>query len=274
MVFAGHLLVVWEHCVSVFPVPHVPADGQVVVEHKRVFMFQEAISRPIGFTTCAARHVVPPHLNPSADRDVDWDMDWDRDGQHKRFTLALGISPTLTIAARSRRRVESISMVMLIPLEDEVSREKAVAADTTTFPYRLAYLPSHFQPGIQGEEGEEGVGGVGDSLPRACTTLCLGWSGRGVFVVGRELRLVSPDLLIVPPFEMQLGPAFETGEALYLVDRPRQRDLNRLHLDGIANVEDGVDQASASGDKVDFDEGMGRFVVAKERGGFEVLQLD
>ena len=172
-------------------------------------------------------------------------------------------------------------MVMLIPLEDEVSREKAMAADTTAFPYRLAYLPPHFpstswQSGNLGEEGEEGVGGVGvgNSPPRACTTLCLGWSGRGVFVVGRELRLVSPDLLIVPPFEMQLGPAFETGEALYLVDRSRQRDLNRLHLGGIANVEDDADQASVSGDKVDFDEGMGRFVVAKERGGFEVLQLD
>ena len=168
-------------------------------------------------------------------------------------------------------------MVMLIPLVDEEGREKAVTADTNTFPYRLAYLPPHlastsWQSGDQG--GEEGAEGVGDSAPRACTALCLGWSGRGVFVVGRELRLVSPGLLIVPPFEMQFGPEFETGDPLYLMDRPRQRDLNRLHLEGHANVEDDADQASGSGDKVDFDEGMGRFVVAKERGGFEVVQLD
>jgi hypothetical protein len=171
-------------------------------------------------------------------------------------------------------------MVMLVPLVDEGGRGKAVAADTNTFPYRLAYLPPHFpstswQPGNHGgEEGEKRVGGVGDSVPRTCTTLCLGRSGRGVFVVGRELRLVSPGLLILPPFEMEFGPAFETGEPLYLVDRPRKRDLNRLHLDGNANVEDGADQVSGSSDKVDFDEGMGRFVVAKESGGFEVVQLD
>jgi hypothetical protein len=46
---------------------------------------------------------------------------------------------------------------------------------------------------------------------------------------------------------MQFGPAFETGEAMYEVE--------------------------ADGDKVDFDEGMGRLVVAKGSGGFDVVQL-
>lgn len=278
--FADHLLVVWEHCVSVFSVPHVPADGQVVVEPKRVFMLQEAISRPIGFTTCVARRVVPLHRHPNADPDQDagWDADWEWNGQRKRCpSSALGVSPTLTIAARSIRRADSVSMVMLVPLVDDEDRKEGVAADADTFPYRLMCLPPHlpvtWRAGNQG-----GGGGVGDLVPpRGCTTLCLGSSGRGVFVVGRELRLVSPGLLILPPYEMEFGPVFETGEALYLVDQHRQRDLDRMNLSEDARTNAWVGAAeedSASGDKVDFDEGMGRFVVAKESGGFEVIQLD
>lgn len=266
VVFSGHLLIVWEHCVSVFPVPRVPAEGQAFVEHKRVFMFQEAISRPVGFTTCVARRVVPPCLNANAeldqdtDRDIDWDWDWD--GQRKRCpSPTLSMSPTLTIAARSRRRAESVSMVMLVPLADEEDHTKGVAANTNTFPYRLTYLPPHLP--VTWQSREEDVGGR-DAVPRACTTLCLGSSGRGLYVVGRELRLVGPGLIIIPPYEMQFGPVFETGEASYLLDR----DLDRIRSG------DGADEEGVSGDEVDFDEGMGRFVVANERGGFEVVQLD
>lgn len=168
-------------------------------------------------------------------------------------------------------------MVMLVPLVDEEDRKEGVAANMNTFPYRLTYLPPHlpmtWRPGSQGEGG----GVENPVLPRRCTTLCLGSSGRGVFVVGRELRLVSPGLLMLPPYEMQFGPVFETGEAFYLVDQYRQRDLNRMDLDEDTHTNvrvDAEEEESASGDKVDFDEGMGRFVVAKERGGFEVVQLD
>ncbi|KAG8221670.1 hypothetical protein J3R82DRAFT_1955 [Butyriboletus roseoflavus] len=274
VVFAGHILVVWEQCVSVFPIPRVPADGQVVLEHKRVFVFQEAISRPVGFTTCVARRGGAP--NADLDQDTDWDADWDWDEQRKRSpSLALGMSPTLTIAARSRGRAESVSMVMLVPLMDEEDRKAGVLSDTSTFPYRLTYLPPHVPLTWRSKDQDQGgEGGVGDSVPRrACTTLCLGSSGRGVFVVGRELRLVSPGLLMLPPCEMEFGPVFEMGEALYLVDRHRT-NLDE-ETDGHRHVwGGGGEEENVSVDKVDFDEGMGRFVVAKERGGFEVVQLD
>ena len=273
MVFAGHLLVVWEQCVSVFPVPRVPADGQVVLEHKRVFIFQEAISRPVGFTTCVARRVVPPRMK--SDADPDQDADWDWDGQHKGYpSSALDMSPTLTIAGRSRRRADSVSMVMLVPLvnnEDNYKTEEVRVADADIFPYRVMYLPPHVP--LAWRSGNEGD--VGDSVsPRTCTALCLGSSGRGVYVVGRELRLVGPGLLILPPYEMEFGPVFEMGEALYLVDRYRGRDQMDGDVDTNRHVRGGGEEEGVGGDKVDFDEGMGRLVVAKEHGGFEVVQLD
>ena len=120
-------------------------------------------------------------------------------------------------------------------------------------------------------EGVEGVEGIGDLVPRACTTICLGSSGRGVYAVGRELRLVSPFPVRILLCDLRVGqPAFEKGEALYLVDQHLQRDL---HSDGDANVENGMDDVRWCGDKLDFDEGMGRFVGANES-GFEVVQLD
>ncbi|KAF8122415.1 hypothetical protein EV363DRAFT_1182710 [Boletus edulis] len=237
-------------------------------------MFQEAITRPVGFTTCVARRVIPPRLIPSANLDRDADVDWD--GQCS--SSAMGMSPTLTIAGRSRTRSESMSMVMLVPLVDAENYDKAAATYTTAFPYRLASLQPHLPnppwqyPNQGGEDEEESIGSIDAYAPSACTALCLGWSGRGVFVVGQELRLVSPGLHILPPYEMQFGPVFETGKPLYRVDQHRRRDLNWLDLNGTANVEGG-DERHGCGDKVDFDEGMGRFVVAKERGGFEVVQL-
>lgn len=195
---------------SVFPIPNVPVEGQVVMEHVRVFLFQEAVSRPVAFTTCIARTYADER---------------DADEQRKRP------APTLTIVARSRRQAECVSMVMLIPLEGE---------QRGTFAYRLTYLPEH-PPA---------------SSKLRCTALCLGSSGRGVYVVGREVRLVSPGVLIIPPYEMQVGPVFEN------VCVSRGWDLDRLR------VWDDADE----GDRVDFDEGMGRFVVANER-GFDVVQL-
>jgi hypothetical protein len=50
---------------------------------------------------------------------------------------------------------------------------------------------------------------------------------------------------------MQFGPEFETERVVY-------------------DVETGD---TVGGDKVDFDEGMGRLVVAKGSGGFDVVQL-
>ena len=259
---------------SVFPIPHVPTDGQVVVEAKRVFLLQEAISRPVGFTTCVARRVMLPYLDHDVvlDQDTDWDMDndwdWDWDGQREPcLAPAPCMSPTLTIAARWRRRPEGVSMLMLIPLVDQEGRPRAANAGTSAFPYRLASLPPHMASTSEWKYASQG----GEDRMQACTTLCLGSSGRGVFVVGRELRLVSPGLHILPPYEMQVGPVFETGPALYRVDQSRQRDSNWSYLS--AN-EGGVSEWDVSEDKVDFDEGMGRFVVAKGRGGFEVVQLD
>ncbi|KAG9311245.1 hypothetical protein JVU11DRAFT_8327 [Chiua virens] len=242
VVFSGHILVVWEHCWNI----------------DAVFMFQEAVSRPIGFTTCVAHRVESPCLDPSfsIDQGANWDIDWDRDGQGERCASPnFSVSPTLTIAARSRRRPESVSMTMLVPLFDEgVHMEKGSGADINTFPYRLTYLSPNMPARPAGNEsGEDGVGVVRSR---------------------RELRLVSPGLLVLPPYDMQFGPVFETGNALYVVDPHRKRDLDRLYWSEDMNMNHGVDEASASGDKVDFDEGMGRFVVAKEHGGFEVVQLD
>ncbi|KAI9567816.1 hypothetical protein HD554DRAFT_2103679 [Boletus coccyginus] len=238
-------------------------------------MFQEAISRPVA---CIAQFDVPPGPNPD-DRGVHWAMRWDSDGQQKLYaSSALYTPPTVMVAARSRRQAESVSIMMLVALE---SRKKEVAAksNTSTYEYRLVCsIPSTpWQSGNEGgSDGEEGVGAIGDSVPRACTTICLGSSGRGVYVVGRELCLVIPEVDFIPSCDMVFGrrPTFMKGEALYLVDQHLQQDSNRLHSDGNGNAENGADEASWGGDKVDFDEGMGRFVVANERGGFDVVQLD
>ncbi|KAF9218861.1 hypothetical protein BS17DRAFT_787707 [Gyrodon lividus] len=132
-------------------------------------------------------------------------------------------------------------MSMLVPLTDEDINE------STAFPYRMTRLATYV-PGTLGETAAARV-------PQTCTSLCLGSSGRGIFVVGRELRLCGPGVLFLPPYEMQFGPVFETGKALYLMDE----------VSG---------DSGANGDKVDFDEGMGVFVAAKGSGGFEVVQLN
>lgn len=53
--FSDHILVTWEACISVFPVPNVPAKGRTVVAHTKVFMFYEQVSSPIAFTACVSR---------------------------------------------------------------------------------------------------------------------------------------------------------------------------------------------------------------------------
>jgi len=123
VVFSGVLLVAWEHCISVSVVPdHVPAVGEMIVEYNLVTMFREAISRPIGFTTCVARHDVPLRLPPD-DEAVHWGMEWDWGAQQKlRTSLAPGVPPTLTITARSRRQAETISIRMLVPFMDKELR--------------------------------------------------------------------------------------------------------------------------------------------------------
>ncbi|KIK93075.1 hypothetical protein PAXRUDRAFT_34242 [Paxillus rubicundulus Ve08.2h10] len=184
-------------------------------------MFQEAISRPIAFTACATRGSPDLHTRP------------------KRSSPA--VPHSLTIAARPKSKAGFVWMSMLVPLTDEPIDE------SITFPYNLMRLAPHV-PGTLREAAAAGV-------PQSCTGLRFGSSGRGIFVVGRELRLCSPGLLFLPPYEMQFGPVLETGKALYLMDE--------VGGDGDVN-----------GDKVDFDEGMGRFVVAKGSGGFEVVQLN
>ncbi|KAG1741671.1 hypothetical protein EDB19DRAFT_1704482 [Suillus lakei] len=199
--FSNHILVAWEACISVFPVPDVPAQGRMVVAHTKVFMFSEPISVPVAFTTCVPRGwpgTDAPAYPPSQEM------------------------PSLTIVARN----------------DDGAKHPS------SFLYRLLRL-SPFIPGVLGD-ADRGLRG------QECTQICLGSSGRGLCVFGREVRLCGPSLLYTPPCEMEFGPAFETGKAIYEIEASG---------DGIG------------GNKVDFDEGMGRLVVAKGSGGFDVVQL-
>ncbi|KAG1768895.1 hypothetical protein EV702DRAFT_1143371 [Suillus placidus] len=207
--FSDHILVMWEACISVFPVPHVPAEGRTVVAHTKVFMFYEHISSPIAFTTCVSRGWsgadTPVYAPPQE-------------------------TPSLTIAARGK--YGGICLTMLIRLDNDEG-----AKYPSSFPYRLLRL----SPVVPNEIQDSG----------GCTQICLGSSGRGMFVFGGKVRLCAPSLLFMPPCEMQFGPEFETEKVVYEIE---SGDV-------------------AGGDKVDFDEGMGRLVVAKERGGFDVVQL-
>ncbi|KAF9237447.1 hypothetical protein BU15DRAFT_75992 [Melanogaster broomeanus] len=220
VLFSDHILVVWEYCMSVFPVPEVPAQGQAIIEHNRVFIFHEPISRPVAFTTCATRGSPDPYT--------------------KRPRSSPIVPHSLTIAARAKSKASRVLLFVLVRLTD------GDVGESMAFPYRLTWLATD----VHGTLGES----TAARISQTCTSLCLGSSGRGIYVVGRELRLCGLGLLFLPPYEMQLGPVFETGKATYLMDE----------LCG---------DSGANGDKVDFDEGMGRFVVAKRDGGFEVVQL-
>ncbi|KAG0702552.1 hypothetical protein DFH29DRAFT_1046259 [Suillus ampliporus] len=216
--FSDHILVVWEACISVFPVPEVPAQGRTVVAHTKVFMFPESISLPIAFTTCVPRGwsaADAPAYAPSQE------------------------SPSLTILARPKGKSGRIALSMIIPLSNDDGAKHA--SSSVSFPYRLLRL-SPFILGALGDT-DRGLGG------QRCTQICMGSSGRGLCVFGREVRLCGPSLVYIPPFEMQFCPVFETGKAIYEIE------------------------AGVCGDKVDFDEGMGRLVVAKQGGGFDVVQL-
>jgi hypothetical protein len=139
-------------------------------------------------------------------------------------------TPSLTIAARGKSGEISLSMLILLD-NDEGGKYPS------SFPYRLLRL-SPVAPTVTQDSG-------------GCTQICLGSSGRGLFVFGGKVRLCGPSLLFIPPCEMQFGPEFETERVVY-------------------DVETGD---TVGGDKVDFDEGMGRLVVAKGSGGFDVVQL-
>lgn len=207
--FSDHILVTWEACISVFPVPDIPTKGRTVVAHTKVFIFYEPISLPIAFTTCVSRGwsgVDVPVYAPSQE------------------------TPSLTIAARGKSGEISLSMV--IPLDNDEG-----AKHPSSFPYRLLPL-SPVVPNIMQDLG-------------GCTQICLGPSGRGLFMFGGKVRLCGPSLLFIPPCEMQFGPEFETERVVYEIET--------------GDV--------VGGDKVDFDEGMGRLVVAKGGGGFDVVQL-
>ncbi|KAG1721866.1 uncharacterized protein EDB91DRAFT_229269 [Suillus paluster] len=214
--FSDQILVAWETCISVFPVPDIPTQGRTVVAHTKVFMLSEHISSPIAFTTCVSRGwsgADAPVYAPSME------------------------TPSLTIAARGKSG--GITLSMLIRLDNDEGAKYA-----SSFPYRLLRLSS-FVPDVLGDrERGEGVKG--------CTQICMRSSGRGLYVFGGKVRLCGPNLLFMPPFEMQFGPEFEMGEAIY-------------------EMEAGGD--GLRGDMVDFDEGMGRFVVARGSGGFDVIQL-
>ncbi|KAG1835833.1 hypothetical protein DFJ58DRAFT_820277 [Suillus subalutaceus] len=137
-------------------------------------------------------------------------------------------TPSLTIVARPKDMLGRIALSMLIPLgNDDDSKHPS------SFPYRLLRL-SPFVPGVLGDI-DRGLRG------QECTQICMGSSGRGLCVFGREVRLCGPSLVYMPRCEMQFGPTFETGKAIYEIE--------------------------AGGDSVDFDEGMGRLVVAKGNGG-------
>lgn len=207
--FSDHILVMWEVCISVFPVPDVPAKGRTVVAHTKVFMLHEHISSPVAFTTCVSRGwsgADAPVYAPSQE------------------------TPSLTIASRGKSG--GISLSMLISLDNDDGEKYP-----SSFPYRLLRL-SPVLPNVTQDLG-------------GCTQICLGSSGRGLFVFGGKVQLCWPSLLFMPPCELQFGPEFETERVVYEIE-----------------TGDVVGE-----DKVDFDEGMGRLVVAKGSGGFDVVQL-
>ncbi|KAG1883781.1 hypothetical protein F4604DRAFT_1736446 [Suillus subluteus] len=136
-------------------------------------------------------------------------------------------TPSLTIASRGKSG--GISLSMLISLDND--------EDPSSFPYRLLRL-TPVVPNVTQDLG-------------GCTQICLGSSGRGLFVFEGKVRLCGPGLLFMPPCEMQFGPEFETERVVYEIE-----------------TGDVVGE-----DKIDFDEGMGRLVVAKGSGGFDVVQL-
>lgn len=207
--FSDYILVAWETCISAFPVPDIPAQGRMVVAHTKVFMFSEPISLPVAFTTCVPRGWPGTAYPPCQEM------------------------PSLTIVTRPKGKMDRIALSMLIPIGNEDG-----AKHPPGFPYKLLRL-SPFVPGVLGDI-DRGLRG------QECTQICMGSSGRGLCVFGREVRLCGPSLLYIPPCEMQFGPAFETGKAIYDIE---------------------------AGEMVDFDEGMGRIVVAKKSGGFDVVQL-
>lgn len=217
--FSDHILVAWETCISVFPVPDIPAQGRMVVAHTKVFMFSEPISSPVAFTACVPQGWTGPDEAPAYPP------------SHE--------TASLTIVARPKGKLGRIALSMLIPPDNDDG-----AKHPSSFPYRFLRL-SPFVPGVLGDT-DRGLRG------QECTQICMGSSGRGLCVFGREVRLCGPSLVYIPPCEMQFGPTFETGKAIY-------------------EIEAGGD--GVSGDKVDFDEGMGRLVVAKGSGGFDVVQL-
>ncbi|KAG1880069.1 hypothetical protein F4604DRAFT_1954035 [Suillus subluteus] len=206
--FSDHILVAWETCISAFPVPDIPAQGRMVIPHTKVFMYSEHISSPVAFTTCVPRGwpcTDAPAYPPSQE------------------------TPSLTIVARPKDKLGRIALSMLIPLgNDDDSKHPS------SFPYRLLRL-SPFVPGVLGDI-DRGLRG------QECTQICMGSSGRGLCVFGREVRLCGPSLVYMPRCEMQFGPTFETGKAIYEIE--------------------------AGDDSVDFDEGMGR--TFKIRGGNDI----
>ncbi|KAG1901523.1 uncharacterized protein F5891DRAFT_979354 [Suillus fuscotomentosus] len=191
--FSDHILVTWEACISVFPVPNVPAKGRTVVAHTKIFMFYEQISSPIAFTACVSRG---------------W-SDADADAMYATSQEA----HSLTLATRGKSGGISLSMLILLG-DDEGGKYPS------SFPYRLLRLSTVVPNVIQD------LGG--------CMQICLGSSGRGLFV-----------------YDGKFGPEFETERVVY--------EIEPVGVGG--------------GDKIDFDEGMGRLVVAKGSGGFDVMQL-
>ncbi|KAG2117567.1 hypothetical protein BD769DRAFT_1484627, partial [Suillus cothurnatus] len=97
--------------------------------------------------------------------------------------------------------------------------------DGAKYPPSFPYRLFRLSPFVPGVLGDTDRG----LRAQECTQICMG------VVWARAIRLCGPSLLYIPPREMQFGPAFEMGKVI----------------------------ETSVGDRVDFDEGMGRLVVAK-----------
>ncbi|KAG1719399.1 hypothetical protein EDD22DRAFT_1055072, partial [Suillus occidentalis] len=122
--FSDHILVAWETCISMFPVPDIPAQGRMVVAHTKVFMFPEPISSPVAFTACVPQGWTGPDA--------------------PAYPPSQG-TPSLTIVARPKGKLGRIALSMLIPPDNDDG-----AKHPSSFPYRFLRL-SPFVPGVLGD---------------------------------------------------------------------------------------------------------------------------
>lgn len=213
--FADHILVVWETCVTVIPYPDMPPPSQLVSPPRmQNFRFKTPVANPIAFTSCQT--IIPNTLGFEANSRIS------------------AMEDTLTIVAKSRDDPAQMTQVMFTPNFSDSSEDLSEPWDDR-FPYKLSTVSQCYTPTTK--------------TPESLNAVCLGSSGRGVWVTGNEVRQCAPSVVCMPPFDFRLTPVFEPTSASFVLDESEPAS-------------------------VDFDEGMGRVVAALVRGGLVVLDLD